>query len=95
MRTATLTKEVKPGLPVDGNRWDKGRKKNLPPRAFLAGIVGTLISGPSLSSGRSGEKGISRRHTEKGTVDHAANFELYAVSGMETRKDITRYLQDK
>lgn len=46
MRTVTLTKKVKPGLPVDGKRWDTGRKKNLPPCAFLAGIIGTLLSGP-------------------------------------------------
>lgn len=73
----------------------KEGRKTLSPWAFLAGTVGTLMSGLSLSSGRNGEKGISRSHTEKGMVDHAANFELYALSGVETRKDITRYLQDK
>lgn len=48
-----------------------------------------------LCSGGSGEKRGSRNHAEKGILNHAEHYELDAVSGVETWKDITRYLQYK
>lgn len=53
------------------------------------------MTGPGLSAGGSGGKGEARCHAENGTFDHAENFELCVMSAVETRKTITRYLQDK
>lgn len=39
--------------------------------------------------------GRARSHGEKGLLDNAEDFGLYAVSGVETLKDITRYAQGK
>lgn len=94
----TLTKEVKPGLPVAGKGVQGAEKegRNTPHHVLLLqGLKAHWKAGPSLSSGGSGEEGGARSHAEKDTLDHAENSELYSSSGVETRKGITRYLQDK